>query len=453
MRRIPSLLFITLFLGGFARAQQSPEGETHRFNLQQCLDYAIENQDSVKNARLDIKKAEYKVKETIGLGLPQVSGVASIQDYLKVPTSLLPGEFFGQPAGTFIPVRFGVKYQGSTAVNVSQLIFDGSYLVGLKASKTYKELSQRNFTRSRINTKATVTKAYYQVLVSGEQLKLLDANEKQLKQQLTETTAQNKQGFVEKIDVDRLSVQYNNLVTNRENTIRSLALNYQLLKFQMGMPVNDNLVILEKIEDIKLDTAAAAQSAAGRDTSAYRKRIEFGLTETQIKLNELNLQRIKSQYLPTLSANGQAAYAFQANSLNKLVDQRFPTVFIGAQLNVPIFNGFQRLNQVRQAKIEVEKARNGQNMLKNGIQVEIDQAHINYQNGLKSLNSQNENMTLAKEVLRVSRIKYQQGVGSSIEVTQAQTDLDTSINNYINALYDVLVSKVDLDKATGTINE
>lgn len=449
MKIITSTLILLLILFRTASAQQPPGGKTYQFNLKECIDFAIQNQDSVKNARLDIESANYKVKETIGLGLPQISGVARLQDYLKVPTSLLPGEFFGQP-GTFIPVRFGVKYQGSTALDVNQLIFDGSYIVGLKASKTYKELSQRNFSRTKISTTVSVTKAYYQVLVSGEQLKLLDANEKQLKQQLTETRAQNKQGFVEKIDVDRLSVQYNNLVTNRENTVRSLALNYQVLKFQMGMPVNDNLIVKDKIDNVKLDTTSA--TVLEKDTSAYKNRIEFSLLETQTKLYELDLKRIKSQYLPSLSAFGQTAYAFQAEKFNRLVDQRFPTTYIGLQMNVPIFSGFQRLNQVRQAKITVQKSKNTQNLLKNGIQVEIDQARIFYLNGLKSLASQNENMALAKEVLRVSKVKYQQGVGSSIEVTQAQTDVDTAINNYINALYDVLVSKVDLDKAYGRIN-
>lgn len=433
-----------------AFAQQPPGSKTYQFTLKECIDFAIQNQDSVKNARLDIESANYKVKETIGLGLPQISGTARLQDYLKIPTSLLPGEFFGQPAGTFIPVRFGVKYQGTTALDVNQLIFDGSYIVGLKAAKTYKELSQRNFSRTKISTTVSVTKAYYQVLVSAEQLKLLNANEAQLKQQLTETKAQNKQGFVEKIDVDRLSVQYNNLVTNKENTIRSLALNYQVLKFQIGMPVNDNLIIKDKIENVKLDTAST--TILEKDTSAYKNRVEFGLLETQTKLYELDLKRIKSQYLPSLSAFGQTAYAFQSQNFSQLIDQRFPTTYIGLQMNVPIFSGFQRLNQVRQAKITVLKSKNTQNLLKNGIQVEIDQARILYLNGLKSLASQNENMALAKEVLRVSKVKYQQGVGSSIEVTQAQTEVDSAINNYINALYDVLVSKVDLDKAYGRIN-
>ncbi|WP_423147228.1 TolC family protein [Rubrolithibacter danxiaensis] len=436
------LSFSTLFV----KAQDNPGGQTHEFNLQQCLDYAYANQDSMKNARLDIESANYKVKETIGIGLPQVSGSAALQDYLKIPTTLLPGEFFNQP-GTFIPVKFGVKYQANAGLSVSQLLFNGTYLVGLKASKTYKELSQRAFNRTKIETEIAVTKAYYQVLVNGEQLKLIDANLNQLKKQLNETTALNEQGFVEKIDLSRIQVLYNNLSTTRENTVRLLALGYQLLKFQMGMPVADNLKLTDKIEDIKLETDLSVEP----DTTAYRKRIEYGLLETQKKLNQLDLQRIKSEALPSLAAFGSGSYNFQSDQFSNLLDEKFPTVVVGLQLNVPIFSGFQRLNQVRQAKIAVQKSENMLNTVKNGLQLQQEQARVMYTNGIQSLNNQKSNMSLAEEVLRVSRIKYEQGVGSSLEVTQAQTALEEAQNNYIQALYDALISKVDLDRAYGRI--
>lgn len=441
------LLSLLLLVSIAGKSQESPSGKTYQFNLQQCLEYAFANQDSMKNARLDIESAEYRVKETIGIGLPQIDGTAQFQDFLKIPTTLIPGEFFGEEAGTFIPVKFGVKYQSSAGLSVSQLLFNGSYLVGLKASKTYRELSQRSLTRTKVQTEVSVTKAYYQVLVNAEQINLLDANIKQLKQQVDETTELNKQGFVEKVDLDRLRVLYNNLITSRENTIRLLALGYQLLKFQMGMPVSENLVLTDKIENIRLDNTAPLPT----DTTAYRNRPEYALFETQKKLNELNLQRIRSQFLPSLAAFGNTSYNYQAERFRDLWDQKFPTTVVGLQLNVPIFSGFQRLNQVRQARIEVQKTENTLGTLKNAINLEQDVARTNYENGIQSLNNQRNNRALAQEVLRVSRIKYEQGVGSSLEVTQAQTALQEAENNYIQALYDALISKVDLDKAYGRI--
>jgi outer membrane protein len=424
-----------------------PNNQTYNFSVQECINYAYEHQDSVANAKLDIKSAEYKVKETTGIGLPQVSGTATFQDYLKIPTTLLPGEIFGQPAGTFIPVQFGVKYQSSIGASADQILFDGSYLVGLKASKTYKELSIRNHTRTQIQVNVSVTKAYYQVLVSNEQLRLVNANIKQLKQQFDETVAQNKQGVVEKIDVDRISVQYNNLVTSRENTIRSLALNYQVLKFQMGMPIENNLTLKDKLEDIKMDDTADLAA----DTSFYHNRIEYNLAETGIELKKLDLKRQKSQYLPTLKANATYTSSYQNNSFGNLYKMNFPSSYVGLTLNIPIFNGWQRLNQVRQSKIAVLKSQNDLENSKNGLKLEANRANVTYINGLQSLNNQKRNRELAEEVLRVSKIKYQQGVGSSIEVTQAQTSLDDANDKYIQGLYDALISKVDLDKAYGRI--
>ncbi|WP_183560350.1 TolC family protein [Mucilaginibacter sp. SP1R1] len=424
-----------------------PNNQTYNFSVQDCINYAYEHQDSVVNAKLDIKSAEYKVKETTGIGLPQVSGTATFQDYLKIPTTLLPGEIFGQPAGTFIPVQFGVKYQSSVGASADQILFDGSYLVGLKASKTYKELSIRNHIRSKIQANVNVTKAYYQVLVSNEQLRLIDANIKQLKQQFDETVAQNKQGVVEKIDVDRISVQYNNLVTSRENTIRLLALNYQVLKFQMGMPIENNLSLKDKLEDIRLDDTADLAS----DTAFYHNRIEYNLAETGIELKKLDLKRQKSQYLPTLKANASYTSSYQNNSFGNLYKMNFPSSYVGLTLNIPIFNGWQRLNQVRQSKIAVLKSENDLDNAKNGLKLEANRANVTFVNGLQSLNNQKRNRELAEEVLRVSKIKYQQGVGSSIEITQAQTSLDDANDKYIQGLYDALISKVDLDKAYGRI--
>ena len=429
-------------------AQEAPpNNQTFNFSVQDCINYAYDHQDSVVNAGLDIKSAEYKVKETRGIGLPQISGTANFQDYLKIPTTLLPGEVFNQPAGTFIPVKFGVKYQSSIGATADQILFDGSYLVGLKASKTYKELSVKTLTRNKIQVSVGVTKAYYQVLVSNEQLRLTDANLKQLKQQYDETVAQNKQGTVEKIDVDRIAVQYNNLVTTRENTIRSLALNYQVLKFQMGMPVESALSLKDKLEDIKLDDTADLAA----DTSFYHSRIEYSLSETNIALKKLDLKRQQSQYLPTLKFNASYTSSYQDNNFGNLYKMNFPSSYIGLSLNIPIFNGWQRLNQVRQSKIAVLKSQNDLENAKNGLKLQANQANVAYVNGVQSLNNQKRNRELAEEVLRVSKIKYQQGVGSSIEVTQAQTSLDDANDKYIQGLYDALISKVDLDKAYGRI--
>jgi outer membrane protein len=432
-------------------AQQAPPDtvHVHSFSLAQCVSYAYQHQDSVVNAGLDVKSADYKVKETIGQGLPQISGTAQFQDYLKLPVTLVDASTFepNVPKGTLVPFKFGVTYQTTAALNLTQKIFDGNYLVGVKASRTYRELYQRSLTRSRIEANVNVTKAYYQVLVSDEQIKLLDANIKQLKLQLDQTTAENKQGLAEQIDVQRLTVQYNNLVTSRDNTVRLLELNNGLLKFQMGMAITDELTLTDKLENIDFNDAIANSS----DTSFYHNRVEYGLLETQKKLNEYDLKSKKAQYLPSLSGFANYGTQFQNNSFGNLYSANFPSSYIGLTLNVPIFSGFQHLNQVRESKIAIIKSQNDLFNLRNGIGLQANKARITYINGLQSLKSQKDNMALSEEVLRVAKIKYSQGVGSSIEVTQAQTDLDSADNSYIQSLYDALVSKVDLDQAYGRI--
>lgn len=444
MKYKPSI-FLILFSFSLLtlKAQQT---ESYQFSLQQAIDFALKHQSAVLNADIDVQIAKNKVNETTSMGLPQVSTNFSFQDFVKVPTSLIPGEFFGEPAGTFIPVQFGVKYQSTLGLEASQLLFDGSYLVGLQASKTYKELSIRNSKRTKIETAVAVTKAYYSVLVSNEQLNLLDANLLRLKKSLNDTEAYFKNGFVEKIDLDRLKVLSNNLETERQNVIRLLDLNTKLLKFQMGMPIEIGLKLTDGIADIQIDTEVLLP-----DSNAYSNRVEYSLLQTQKKLNELNLKRYKSEFLPSIVAFGSTSSIYQNNDFSQLYDKRFPTTVVGLRLSLPIISGGQRIFKIKSAALEVKKSANDLSNAKNGINLEIAHAKTSYQNGYQSLENQKRNMELSKEVLRVAKIKYEQGVGSSLEVTSAETALKESQNNYINALYDLLINKVNLDRALGKI--
>jgi outer membrane protein len=447
---------------------QTDSLKTYNFNLEQSINYAYEHQTALLNAAIDQKIAASKVRETIGIGLPQISGTADFRDFIQTPKTVI--QDFISPAvygvltdngvkdrngvpivapqtfGEF-PASFQQKYNSSAGLSVSQLLFSGSYIVGLQASKTFKELSQRAYARTKIETNVAVSKAFYMVLVNNKRIELLDANIKQLKSQLNQTKALFENGFAEKIDADRLSVLYNNLNTEKENVLRSLELGITMLKFQMGMPLENELSINGSIEGVNLNKAEILS-----DTSAYRNRIEYALSETQIKLNQLDLKRYKSEFLPNLAAFGSSSMQFQNNSFNKLYKNTYPTTVIGLQLNVPIFSGGQKLQRVKQAEYNVLKSKNDLFKTKNSLNVDIKNSITTYTNSINSLENQQRNLDLANEVLRVSKIKYEQGVGSSIEVTQAQTSLKEAENNYINALYDALISKVDTERAIGKIN-
>jgi outer membrane protein TolC len=216
----------------------------------------------------------------------------------------------------------------------------------------------------------------------------------------------------------------------------------------MGMPIERELTLKDKLEDIQLDVNTANNV---NDSTVYRNRIEYSLLETQKKLYEYDVTSKKGQFLPKLTANASYAPAYQSNSFSSLYSTAYPSAYVGLALSVPIFTGFQHINQLRQSQITVLKSQNDLSDMKNTINLQVSQARVSYINGLQTLNDQKKNRALAEEVLRVSKIKYEQGIGSSIEVTQAQTALQDADNTYIQGLYDALVSKVDLDKAFGRI--
>lgn len=441
------LHLLLLFLVWTSQVKAQSEPNDYSFNLNEAIGYAQKHQATILNAQLDEDIAKNTVKKTVGIGLPQVNGNYTFQDFIDIPTVLIPGSFVGQPGSENVRAKFGVKYQSVLGLEASQLLFDGSYIVGLQAAVTYKELSVRNLKRTRIETAVAVTKAYYAVLVSNEHLVLLDANLKQLKKSLDDTEALFKNGLVEKIDVDRLSVLKNNLETERQNVLRLLDLNMSLLKFQMGMTIQSKLSLKDSISSLPMDPIAMAS-----DTTVYQNRIEYALLQTQTKLNQLDLKRYKSQFLPSAVAFGNASKNFMSDNFSTAFSNSFPTTVIGLKISLPICSGGQRLYSVRNAKLEVLKSENNMNQLKNAINLEVSQAQTNYMNGIQSLENQRRNMKLAKDVLSVSRIKYEQGVGSSLEVTSAETSLKEAENNYIYALYDMLINKVNLDKALGKIN-
>jgi outer membrane protein len=448
MKCKPCVIALLFIMVGTIGRSQDRDNLSYTFSLAEAIDYSLKHQTAVLNSTIDEEIARNTVKQTVGIGLPQVSASYSFQDFLKLPTTLLPGEFSNPPSSTPIPVKFGTKYNSTAGIELNQLIFDGSYIVGLQASKTYKELSIRNSKRTRIETAVAVTKAYYGALVNGEQLSLIDANLSQLTKSLNDTEAMFKNGFVEKIDVDRLQVLKNNLETERENVIRLLQMNIDMLKFQMGMPVQASLKLTDKISDVRAEPVPVM----GTDTTAYRGRIEYSLLETQKKLNELDLKRQKSLFLPTLRGFASASKNFQSDEFAKHFDQSFPTSVIGLTLSWNLISGGQRIYQVRNAKLEVMKTENELFNAKNGITNEISVAQKVYINSLRSVENQQRNLTLSQEILRVTRIKYEQGVGSSLEVTNAETAVKEAQNHYITALYDLLISKVDLEKAAGRIN-
>lgn len=444
-KKIIPLLFLGVGITSLNAQTAAPQNSSS-FTLQQAIDYSFKNSPNYLNAQNDVLMAKYKRKEVIGMAMPQINASVDMKNFLEIPTSLIPGEIFGAPAGTFIPVKFGTTFQATGTAEASLLVFSADYLIGLKATKEMIGLMNISVTRSKIETVSQVSKAYYGVLVNKERIKLLDANLTKLEKTLNDTKAINQQGFVEQIDVDRLEVSYNNLVTEKQKIERLVTLSEYMLKFQMGYTGKENLTLTDSL----IVTDNENFDASKIDVT---KRTEYQLLERQQQLNTINVKRLKFGYLPTLVAYGSLGYSGMRNDLSFFTPQHmwFPTALIGAKLSLNIFDGLQRHYKIQQAKLDFTKGENNLKNLQLAIELESASAAVNYNNAVSSLQIQKRNMELAQNVYNVSQKKYEQGVGTNLEVVTAQSSLKESETNYFNAVYDMLVYKIDFLKATGSL--
>lgn len=430
------------------KAQEPANGN---FSLQQSIEYALKHSPNYLNAEEDLKSADFRRKEITGLGLPQLNGSIDIKDYINIPTSLLPAQIFGGPEGSFIPVKFGTKYNATAGLSASQLIFNSDYIFGLKASKEFMNLSKISVTRSKADLVAQVSKAYYTAVISKERLKLLDANISRLKKTFDDTKAANQQGFVELIDVERLEVQYNNLMTEKDKAEKLIGLSQTMLKFQMGMALGEALNLTDSL-NINADYQEMNTSKID-----VTQRPDYQLLKAQQTLYDIDVKRLKWGYMPTLAAYGSYQLNAQRNEFNFATDKNDPSkkwfkVFVvGATLNVNIFDGLQRHNRIQQAKVTSVKNENTLRNLQLGAELEATSAGISYNNAYQNVTVQKRNMELAQHVYDVAQKKSNSGVGSNIEIVIAETTLKEAQTNYLNAVYDMVVSKIDYQKATGTL--
>ena len=420
------------------------------FSLKQAVDYAITHQVQVKNSQLDLQNANAKINEIKAIGLPQVNGSVALTNNIVLQRVFIPAKIFNPAAadGELIAAKFGVENSGFANVTMSQLVFDGTYLLGLKASSVYKDLAVKSVTQSKQQVAENVTKAYYGILVNEKRLGLLALNLARLDTLLKETRALNKQGFVEKIDVQRLDVQANNLRTELENVVRLQELSTALLKFQMSYPMEEPIRLSETLDQVELSTF----NLNPKGEFAYANRIEYSILQTQENLAELDYKSIKAGYLPRLLLNANYGYNAGANAFGDLMTKQwFDNSAITVSLQIPIFDGYSKKYKAIQSQNNLQKVRQSFDLLKSSIDMQRSQASITLKNALESMKEQKANLDLANEISRVTRVKYQNGVGSNLEVLNAESSIKESQANYFTALYNALIAKVEVEKANGTL--
>ncbi len=449
-KRQPQLMTLALWCVSLLFYQQltaQTPSTVNTFSVEQCAAYAAKNNVQVKNALLAIQVQKETNRGITAAALPSITGSTGVTDYINIPVSLVPGEFFGQPAGSFIPVRFGTKYNANAGIQLQQLLFDGQVFVGLQARAASIDYQTKNAQITEEAIKANIYKIYYQLVVAKSQVGLLDANIALLEKLKHDVGEMYKNGFVEKLDIDKLNVQYSNLQTERLKVLNSIEMGYLGLKTLMGMPVKDSLILTDTITDDNIKEGSLSDG-----TFQYVDRKDYQLMQTVKKLNEYNIKRYRLSYIPTVSLSG--AFTKQAQRTKFTFFEKgdwFTTSFIGLNINIPIFDGFYKDAKIKQSKIELRQVENTIESLKINADAEVQQSIIKFRSAILTMDAQKKNMQLAEQVYNQTKKKFEAGTGSNTEINTAQTDLKAAQTNYISALYDAVIAKVDYLKATGKL--
>jgi len=417
---------------------------THAFSIQQAVEYAKKNNVQVKNALLDIQIQEQTNKGITASAYPTIGGVISYTNNIEGPTQLFPAALFG---GTgYMAGSFAIKHNANALLQLQQLLFDGQVFVGLQARDASMEFARKNVDVTEEAIKVNIYKIYYQLVVSKTQIDLLDANIERLEKLKHDVGEMFKNGFAERLDVDKLDVQLVNLKTEKQKALNTVDVGYYGLKTLMGMPAKDSLILTDKIADSDIKTGILADSAT------YTDRQDYQYLEILRRLNQYNIKRYKLAYLPTLA--GTATYGKQAYRPKFTFFEKgdwYDLFNFGINLSVPIFSGFSKDAKLKQSRIELQKTENNINNLKLSIDNEVASAKLKIKSAIETMDFQKRNMELAEKVYGQTKKKFEAGLGSNTEINTAQTDLKTAQTSYIQALYDAIIAKVDFLKATGKL--
>ena len=451
---------VTAGMSAFSQAR-------HDFSVKQAVDYAAKNNVQVKNALADVDIQLQTNREITAMAYPQLNGSMGATYNPNVAVQVFPNFI---AAGTYgvlaqegvkggngnpivsptdfglIQAQFGTKFNANAGLDLNQILFDGQVFVGLKARKTSIDFQKKNVEVTQEQIKANIYKIYYQLVVSKTQIELLDANISRLEKLLSDTREIYKNGFAEKLDVDKVSVQIANLQTERVKALNTIENGYYGLKFLLGMPIRDTIVLTDTLSDEQIKDGVLENS-----NYQYSDRKEFQYAELGKKLGEFNIRRYKLSKLPTASLNAGYSKFAQRDKFDFYRGDYFTASSVSLRINVPIFTGFAANARIRRAELELQQSLNNIENLRLSIDNEVEQARTNFRSAVATMDYQKKNMELAVQVYDQTKKKYEMGLGSNIEITAAQTDLKAAQTNYINSLYDAIIARIDFLKATGKL--
>lgn len=450
---------LTMLLSVFITFAQ----EVQQMSLEEAINYALEHNPSIVNAQLEVGIADGRVSQNIATGMPQITGGIDIANNFELPTSFIPdfispsvyGVLFQEgviqpkplPDPQLFPAQFGTKYSGSATITLNQMIFDGSFFVGLDAAKTYKELTGKELEKAKIDIAEAVSKAYYAVLVSEYRMDLLNKNYGRLDTLLRETTEMYTSGFAEKIDVNRSKVQFNNIKVEKENSEKLLKITRANLNILLGLTVNDSLVLTDKLSTEMFDEET-------KEEFSYSDRIEYGILQSNQQLATLDKKLNNSMYLPKLdlyATVGANLGTGVASNIFDITNEWYQFGLVGIKMSIPIFDGLQKHYINQQKKLKLQQIDQSFDQMERSMDLEVRDAKVQLDNAIAYLKSQQENMEISEEVFDVTKEKYQEGIGSNLEVINADADFKEAQTNYFVALYSAIVAKINYKKSIGKL--
>lgn len=438
--RIMTGIILIYFLTGFASAQ-----EELSFTIKEAQNYALENNYDVRNARLNIKAAQKQRMEVTAAGFPQIEASADYQKLIDIPTQLIPGEFFGEDAGTTVPVKFGQTHNITYGISVSQLIFSGSYLVGLRASKIYQKLSVQGARSTELDVQETIAQTYYLIIIGEESRRILQESLDNLKKTLYEISAMYDEGFVEETDVKQLQISVAGLENSIVSIDQQIMIAYDLLKMQMGIPFSTPIRLKDDLAKVFSDLDIRSRLEREFDLN---NNITYKLLTTQEQLADLTLKNELTGFMPTIAAFGSIQRNAQRNEFNFFDsdDPWFRTTVVGLSASWPIFSGGQRVFKVQKAKIELQQASLQRQKAEQGLDLEFRQTRSDLSTTFKRYQNSENNMKLSKEIYDINLIKYKEGLISSLDLIQSHTQFLQAESEYMTTTSDLLNAQNKMDK-------
>jgi outer membrane protein TolC len=415
-----------------------------RLSLDQAVDLAAKQSYQVQTSELEAEKARARIKEVLAIGLPQINASGGLSNYLEVPTQVVPNFFGGEPE--LVKIQFGVPWSANGGIRLDQLIFDGSYIVGLQASKEGRILAEESLELSMRDARYQAIKSYFAVLAADEGYRLLVEIVPVLERSLRESEVMLENGFMEETDVDRIRIELNNTLNRKLIFQRQaeLALNY--LRFILGLPLDSPLELTDELEPLINDPEEMALASEVFDRE---KHIEQRLVRTNERIKVLELRNAKTAYMPNLNGYFSHQQQWNAPSFDPIggAIPWFPATVWGVQLNVPIFASGLRSNKVKQMKLGHEQAEVEIALTTQRLELEYSQRRFDVITAQELYNTEREQLALSRRVFDRTTLKFTEGVSSSFELTQQQNQFLAAQQNYIQRLVDLVNARAELRKA------